>query len=138
MLSSSRFVVAIHALSVLARSESKGPVCSGTIAESVHTNPVVIRRMMAELERAGLVRSVSGRCGGFALDREANEISLADIYLAVEGESVFRMHNVDPNSKCPIAQQMQAVLSVPFKEAESALSSSLAQTSLRDVTAAFH
>ena len=53
MLSSSRFVVAIHALSVLARSDSKGPVCSATIAESVHTNPVVIRRMMAELERAG-------------------------------------------------------------------------------------
>jgi Rrf2 family protein len=138
MLSSSRFVVAIHALSVLARSDKQGPVCSSTIAESVHTNPVVIRRMMAELERAGLVRSVSGRCGGFALERAANSITLADIYLAVEGESVFRMHNVDPNTKCPIAQQVTKVLSTPFKSAESALSASLAKTSLHDVTAAFH
>jgi len=138
MLSSSRFVVAIHALSVLARSEKNGPVCSATIAESVHTNPVVIRRMMAELERAGLVRSVSGRCGGFALHRDASDITLADIYLAVEGENVFRMHNVDPNTKCPIALQVTKVLATPFKSAEAALSASLAKTSLHDVTAAFH
>lgn len=138
MLSSSRFVVAIHALSVLARNEKQGPVCSAAIAESVQTNPVVIRRMMTELERAGLVRSISGRCGGFVLLRKADSISLADIYLAIEGESVFRMHNVDPNSKCPIALQVQTVLAAPFKSAEAALSASLAKTSLYDVTAAFH
>lgn len=137
MLSSSRFVVAIHALSVLARCQ-KGPVCSAMIAESVHTNPVVIRRMMAELEKASLVNSVSGRSGGFVLGREPATISLADIYLAVEGESVFRMHNTDPNSKCPVAQQVKAVLTAPFKSAEAALSASLAKTSLQDVTAAFH
>lgn len=44
MLSSSRFVVAVHAMSVLARFAGKGPVCSAAVAESVHTNPVVIRR----------------------------------------------------------------------------------------------
>ena len=57
MLSSSRFVVAIHALSVLARNSGKGPVCSNMIAQSVHTNPVVIRRLMSELEKATLVAS---------------------------------------------------------------------------------
>lgn len=137
MLSSSRFVVAIHALSVLARCR-KGPVCSATIAESVHTNPVVIRRLMAELERASLVSSISGRSGGFVLGREASSISLADIYLAIEGENVFRMHVIDPNSKCPVAQQLKSVLTGPFKAAESALSSSLSNTSLQDVTTAFH
>ena len=137
MLSSSRFVVAIHALSVLARCQ-KGPVCSATIAQSVHTNPVVIRRMMAELEKASLVSSVSGRSGGFVLGREPSSITLADIYLAIEGENVFRMHHTDPNSKCPVAQQVKAVLSGPFKSAETALSASLAQTSLKDVTAGFH
>ena len=63
MLSSSRFIVAVHALSVLARFTGKGPVCSATVAESVHTNPVVIRRLMTELEKADLVRSVAGRSG---------------------------------------------------------------------------
>ena len=98
MLSSSRFIVAIHALSVLARHANKGPVCSSTIATSVDTNPVVIRRLMAELEKAKLVRATAGRCGGFELERNADGITLADIYQAVEDETVFRMHKTDPNS----------------------------------------
>ena len=136
MLSSSRFVVAVHAMSVLARFRGKGPVCSATVAESVHTNPVVIRRLMTELEKAHLVKSVAGRAGGFELNRDPAEISLADVYFAVEDETVFRMHKVDPQSHCPVAAQLGRVLSGPLKAAECALHSSLAKTSIRDVATA--
>lgn len=138
MLSSSRFVVAIHALSVLARAAGKGPVCSTAVAESVHTNPVVIRRLMSELEKAKLVRAVAGRSGGFELDRDAQAITLADVYRAVEDENVFRMHKVAPDTACPVAQQIGRILTGPLKAAESALSSSLAQTTLKDVASAIH
>ena len=133
MLSSSRFIVAVHALSVLARFAGKGPVCSATVAESVHTNPVVIRRLMTELEKADLVRSVAGRSGGFELNRDASSITLADVYFAVEDENVFRMHRTDPQSSCPIACQLGKILSAPLRAAECALHSSLAKTSIRDV-----
>jgi Rrf2 family protein len=136
MLSSSRFIVAIHALSVLTRFSGKGPVCSAHVAESVHTNPVVIRRLMTELEKAGLVRSVAGRSGGFELNRDPAKITLADIYFAVEDESVFRMHKTDPNSDCPVAAQLGRVLSTPLRAAECALHTSLAKTSIRDVATA--
>lgn len=136
MLSSSRFVVAVHAMSVLARFAGKGPVCSAAVAESVHTNPVVIRRLMTELEKANLVRSVAGRSGGFELNRDACEISLADVYFAVEDESVFRMHKTDPQSCCPVAVQLGKILTAPLKAAECALHTSLAKTSIRDVAAA--
>lgn len=135
MLSSSRFVVAVHAMSVLARFSGKGPVCSALVAQSVHTNPVVIRRLMSELERANLVRSVAGRAGGFELNRDPSAITLADVYFAVEDESVFRMHKVNPLSNCPVAAQLGKVLSGPLKAAECALHSSLAKTSIRDVAA---
>ena len=138
MLSSSRFIVAIHALSVLARHANKGPVCSSTIATSVDTNPVVIRRLMAELEKAKLVRATAGRSGGFELERNAEGITLQDIYQAVEDATVFRMHKTDPNSKCPVACQMGKILGVPLRAAESALSTSLAQTTLKDVAEAVH
>jgi len=138
MLSSSRFIVAIHALSVLARHANKGPVCSSTIATSVDTNPVVIRRLMAELEKAKLVRATAGRSGGFELERNAEGITLADIYQAVEDETVFRMHKTDPNSKCPVACQMGKILGAPLRAAESALSNSLARTTLQDVAEAVH
>jgi Rrf2 family protein len=137
MLSSSRFVVAIHALSVLARNAGKGPVCSTAIADSVHTNPVVIRRLMSELERSSIVKATAGRTGGFELARPALSISLADVYTAVEDDTVFRMHKTDPNSECPVAAQLKSVLSKPLKAAEEAMSSALGKTSLNDVVQAF-
>lgn len=136
MLSSSRFIVAIHAMSVLARSAGKGPVCSTAVALSVHTNPVVIRRLMTELEKAKLVRSVAGRSGGFELERPADDITLADVYCAVEDETVFRMHKMDPLASCPIAAQIGKILSGPLRAAEGALAASLAKTTIRDVTSA--
>jgi Rrf2 family protein len=134
MLSSSRFVVAIHALSVLARYSGKGPVCSSMIAQSVHTNPVVIRRLMSELEKATLVSSTSGRSGGFALARPAAAISLADVYEAVEDDAVFRMHKIDPHAECPVAAQIGKALSPSLRAAESAMTTSLRQTTLDDVS----
>jgi Rrf2 family protein len=137
MLSSSRFVVAIHALSVLARNVGKGPVCSNVIADSVHTNPVVIRRLMSELERSALVKSTAGRTGGFELARPAPAISLADVYSAVEDETVFRSHRINPDAECPVAKQLMSALSPSLRAAERALTQSLGLTSLDDVVRAF-
>jgi Rrf2 family protein len=138
MLTSSRFVVAIHALLVLARSAGAGPVCSSAIAKSVHTNPVVIRRLMAELEKSGLVTSFAGRTGGFELRREATTITLADIYGAVEGDAVFRMHKTDPLSECPIGVQLAKVLRPSLKAAETAMTESLGNTTLHAVALSIH
>jgi Rrf2 family protein len=91
---------------------------------------------MTELERAGLVKSVAGRAGGFELNRDPSGITLADVYFAVEDENVFRMHKTDPGSQCPVAAQLGQVLSVPLRAAECALHSSLAKTSIRDVATA--
>ncbi|MCA0434148.1 MAG: Rrf2 family transcriptional regulator [Proteobacteria bacterium] len=138
MLSSSRFVVAVHALSVLVCQRGKAPVCSNAIAASVHTNPVVIRRLMTELEAAGLVTSTAGRSGGFSLARAAESITLADVYTAVEDETVFRMHKIDPNADCPVAAQLGKALSPSLRAAESAMTRSLGLTSLADVSQAIH
>jgi Rrf2 family protein len=136
MLTSSRFVVAIHALIVLARNTGKGPVCSSVIAESVHTNPVVIRRLMGDLEKAALVSSVVGRSGGFDLKRTADGITLADIYAAVEDQNVFKMHKPDEESACPVAKQLGKVLAPSLKAAEHAMASALEKITLREVASA--
>lgn len=130
-------MVAIHALSVLARNQGKGPVCSNIIADSVHTNPVVIRRLMSELERSALVKSTAGRTGGFELAKAAPAISLADIYDAVEDETVFRSHKICPTVNCPVAKQLIATLSPSLRAAEKALTQSLGNTTLADVVKEF-
>ncbi len=137
MLSSSRFIVAVHAMSLLARTPDSKPVCSTLIASSVQTNPVVIRRMMSALEKSGLVQSVAGRAGGFVLARKANTISLGDIYHAVENDAVFRLHKTDVAAKCPVAQQMGKVLAPYLKKAEQALTATLADTNLKQVVEGF-
>jgi Rrf2 family protein len=133
MLSSSRFTVAVHALVVLAKYAKTAPVCSTFVASSVNTNPVVIRRMMIDLEKAGLVQSSAGRNGGFSLMRPSPEISLADIYHAVEDQGIFRPHSPDPKSKCPVGAQVLQLLAAPFASAESAMADTLGKTSLDDI-----
>ncbi len=135
MLSSSRFAVAVHVLSLLAHYGKNGPVCSATIAKSVETNPVVIRRLMSQLEGSQLVRSTSGRSGGFLLSRAAEEISLADIYRAVEDEQVFRMHRHGEKSECDFARAIMQTLKPKLAFASKAMTQSLANTNLGDIIA---
>jgi DNA-binding IscR family transcriptional regulator len=90
---------------------------------------------MIDLEKAALVTSASGRSGGFSLSRTPSEITLADIYRAVEDEGLFRPHRIDPKTKCPVGIQILKVLSQPFEMAEEALTGSLSRTSLQEVAA---
>ena len=57
---SSRFSIAVHILSILKNNPSS--LCtSDYMAESVNTNPVVIRKIMSYLKQAGFVYVNRGR-----------------------------------------------------------------------------
>ncbi len=133
MLSSSRFVVAVHVMSLLAHYGKNGPVCSAIIAKSVDTNPVVIRRLMSQLESKTLVASTSGRAGGFVLGRPADEITLSQIYQAVEDEQVFRVHRSSENPHCDTARQIFKALMPKLAEASQAMTAALSLTKLSDI-----
>jgi len=59
MSTSTRFAVAVHVLTLMAWADEE-PLKSEQVAESVNTNPVVIRRMLCELAEANLVVSQTG------------------------------------------------------------------------------
>jgi Rrf2 family protein len=135
MLGSSRFVIGIHVLAILARAQGRTPVCSSFIAQSVNTNPVVIRRLMASMEQHALVKSLAGRKGGFVLARHPKDITLQEIFRALEGSELFRMHGREPSKDCPVGACIARVVSKPLKLAEQAMNSALARTTLSDVVA---
>lgn len=83
MATNTRFAVAIHTAGMLAL-DGKLCVTSETIAKSVSTNPVVVRRVIAMLAKNGLVVVRKGKGGGATLARAAAEITLADVYKAIE------------------------------------------------------
>ena len=130
-MNNSRFAVAVHTLAVLAQ-HPEGPASSDLIAGSVNTNPVVIRRLIASLRRAGLVSAQAGRGGGFSLGREPRAITLLDIYRALEERELIPMHE-GSNPRCPIAREISHVLQRHTASAERALEESLGRTTLQQI-----
>jgi Rrf2 family protein len=132
MIPNSRFTVGIHILTALAYNCDK-PLTSEVIATSVTTNPVVIRRVLGDLRRAGLVLSQPGNRGGWRLTREPDQITLRDAYNAVQQGPLFAPPPRAPNPQCPIGKTICIALSGFFAEAEDAMKNRLAERTLADV-----
>jgi hypothetical protein len=87
----------------LAQRRGQELLTSDQVAASVNTNPVVIRRSLGDLRRAGLVDVRHGAGAGWSLARAPQEITLLDVYDAVEQEPLFGMHHTEPNLECLVA-----------------------------------
>lgn len=138
MAANTQFSLAIHILTILAlRPDTDAPkeqrVCSEQIAHSVDTHPVVVRRLMHDLVKEGLVLSHPGKGGGLTLGRPANEITLLDIYTAMGHSDVVAFKAHVPNETCPIGHQMLDVLAPIFCDVENRVRQRLAQTTLDDI-----
>jgi Rrf2 family protein len=131
MATSSRFAVATHILTVLAVRGDE-PSSSNLIASSVGTNPVVIRRLLGMLGRAGIVRAQSGRGGGALLASTPASITLYDVYHAVEGRDLISIHP-PVDTHCPVGQKIHAVLETCTAEAEEAMNVYLRGVSLAEI-----
>lgn len=134
MGSSTSFATAIHALAVLAY---RGTLTSSDVlAESVNTNPVVVRRVMARLVKAGFVASTAGKHGGFSLARPPRSIKLVDVLRVLEGGGVFRIHEHPANPKCQVSCNMKQALGDVLDRVDGAVERELGKTTLADVVAA--
>lgn len=96
---SARGYHAVAALVLLARLGEGGPVPLAALTRAgdgaVDDNPdneegsvsqSYLEQLFAKLRRAGIVKSTRGPGGGYSLSRPARDISLADIFIAENGE----------------------------------------------------
>lgn len=132
MAANSQFAMAVHILTMLARSGDEN-VKSECIAASVNTNAVVIRRLLGQLSQAGLVMSQTGAFGGTRLARTPGRISLCEIYKAVTCGEVFALHAKSPNQDCPVGKNIEAVLCKLQKEIDKSIGEKLGQYTLQSV-----
>ncbi|MDQ6417985.1 Rrf2 family transcriptional regulator [Paenibacillus sp. LHD-117] len=133
---SMRFSMAIHILSLIALYPNE--LTGDFIAGSVNTNPVVIRRIMGMLKKAGLL-DVRPGVGGAKLRKTPEEISLLDVYRAVNviGENqLFRVHE-DSNIRCRVGRNIESALQSELNEVQSAMEQRLAQTTLSQLIVNF-
>jgi Rrf2 family protein len=132
MSTNSRFAVAVHVLTLMAWSGEE-PLKSDQVADSVNTNPVVIRRMLCELAEAGLVVSQTGSLGGSRLAGDPAKTTLLDVYQALECRGVFSLHRQPPSRDCPVGVNIETVLGDVLLEVDSAVEAVLAKITISDV-----
>ena len=132
MQTSSRFAVAVHILALMAGADDE-PIKSDHMAGSVNTNPVVIRRILCSLSRAELVTSQTGAAGGSRLARKAGQISLLDVYRAVEEGGVFALHRQSPSRRCLVGGAIESVLKDVLCEVNLAVEQALTKMTIEQV-----
>lgn len=132
MPASSRFATAVHVLTLMAE-RGDVPVKSEVVASSVNTNPVVIRRIVCSLQRARIVTSQTGAAGGTRLARAPREITLLEVYRAVEGGRLVALHRQRPDPRCSVGMSIEGVLDLILKEAEEAFEHVLSRITVEKV-----
>jgi len=136
MVAKSRFAVAVHAMATLAYRQARGAryVSSDELAASVRTNPVVVRRVVRALARAGVVATKEGKGGGARLARSPRRIPLREIYRAVEHDGSVLAYNPNPpNPSCPVSCGIKGALAPVFGAVDDAVARTLGKATLADV-----
>ncbi|MGQ5708877.1 Rrf2 family transcriptional regulator [Lactobacillus sp. PSON] len=129
---STRFSDSIHLLAFIHIFQGKVSLTSDNIASSIETSPVMVRRLMGELKKAKLLETRHGAADP-KITKPLNEISLLDIYLAVEKDKPLFEIDYNTNPKCPVGGNIQSTLEEFYSQAEIAAKAKLNQTKLSDV-----
>lgn len=131
---SSRFTLAIHIFMCIEIFKDEYKITSAFLASSTNVNPVIIRKIIGQLKAAGLIEVTRG-FGGASISRSLNEITLLDIYRAVEcidnGE-LFHFHE-NPSAKCPVGQNIHLILDKKLLQIQQAMEKELDTITLEEI-----
>ena len=127
---SSRLPIAMHILLCIVTFDGKEKLTSDFLAGSVNVNPVIIRNTLGKLKTAGLVKVDAG-IGGAHLAKDPQQITLLDVFRAVEEEDdLFHFHD-NPNPDCPVGCHVHDVLDDKLDGVNDAMKAQLASICLQ-------
>ena len=131
---SSRFTIAVHILICIETFKEDYKITSDFLASSVNVNPVVIRRLLQQLKKAGIINVKRGS-GGAYIEKLLDEITLLDVYNAVEcidNGNLFHFHE-NPNSRCPVGRNIHSVLDRRLDSIQQAMEREMSSVTLQDI-----
>ncbi|MCI5723687.1 MAG: Rrf2 family transcriptional regulator [Erysipelotrichaceae bacterium] len=131
---SSKFTIAIHILTAIAYFKDTQKETSSSLAGSIGANPVIVRNVMGKLKEAGIIHVSQGQ-SGIKLAKDVEDISLYDIYHAVENieeTGLFRFHE-NPNANCPVGRNIHVAVDPHLIDAQEAMETSLKSVSLKTI-----
>ena len=128
---STRVSDAVHILAFIALNRNEA-LTSQRIAESIRTNPGCVRQLMGSLRMYGIMTSVQGHARP-ALSRAPADISLLDIYRAVEGGKPLLHLDTHTNPECGVGVNIQLALQDYFDQVQNRAEDEMSRISLQDV-----
>ena len=132
MAVNTQFSIAVHLLIGLAFNCEK-EVTSANLAESVNTSPSFVRRILAKLSKANLVSTTTGKAGFCMLAKRAEDISLLEIYRAVDAPKAFAIHKYPVQASCAVSCNIESAMEKVLAKTQQSLESGLSEISLADV-----
>ena len=135
MSANSRLTIAAHILAWMELDRRGGHevATSERIAGSVNTNPVVIRRCLGDLRKAGLVEARRGAGAGWSLVLRSRVDQPARHPPGRRPGPPVGMHHTPPNEGCPVGYGIQPALRRVYGGLEETVQQQLAQTTVADV-----
>ncbi len=133
---SSRFTIAVHVLIAIEAFKNDYKVTSELLASSANVNPTVIRRILQQLKKADIV-TVKRGSGGADIERPLTEITLLDVYNAVEpvdNGQLFHFHE-DPNEECPVGRNIHKIMDYRLDEIQNAMEDKMRRITIADIMA---
>ena len=119
----------IHALTYLANNPEAQPVSTGLVAEQLDASENHLSKVFQRLTKAGLVKSVRGPSGGFSLAWAPEQITLLEIYEAIDGalkeEACMLGHPACDRSECVFGDLISTI--------HDKVNDHLSKTTLRDL-----
>ena len=103
------------------------------MAGSIQVNPVIIRNNLIQLKKAKIIIVKRGK-GGISINKKAKDITLLDIFEAVESldGKLFSFHK-KPNSKCPVGNNITKILLPKLDDIQKSMEKELEKTTLKDI-----
>jgi DNA-binding IscR family transcriptional regulator len=131
---STKFTIAVHILAATKFFGQDQKITSPFLAESIGSNPVIVRNIMLQLQEAGIIDVKRGP-GGITINRPLSKITYFDIYKAVETnseEDLFRFHE-NPNPQCPVGKNIHKALDQSLAEIQKEFEIELASHNVQEV-----
>lgn len=120
----------LRAMIDLAEHFGQGTVQSAQIAARQRISDPYLDQLLTALRKAGLVHSVRGPAGGHTLARRPEDMTLAEIVIALEGPTTFVSCMQDEHT-CQLGHN--CAIQVIWREMESASMAVLERTTLAEL-----
>lgn len=136
---STKSSIAMHCLIFIAEYGEHTRVTSDLLSKSTGCNPAAIRSILGALQKAGLITIARG-VGGAHLAVQPEQVTLWDVYDALEPQGLERMIGVHPapSPYCPVGRNIAEVLREPYRQIGQAVQRQMQQITLAQMLEQYH